>query len=242
MSSGRRHFAAVILDAAGTLIEVAEPVGSTYARVAARHRIVLEAGEVEQRFRRALETAPPLAFPGADAGTLPALEKGWWRAVAGNAFGAARKHAAFEACFDELFAYYASANAWRVFPDAEPALGALRSRGLRLAVVSNFDRRLVGLLGELGLAAFFDRILPSAAAGAAKPDAAIFHRAIAALGVVPPAALHVGDRLREDVEGAAAAGLVAVLLDRAGQRPSLPPGVRALASLADLPALVDTST
>src|SRR5207302_528021 len=56
---------AVTLDAAGTLFEVAEPVGVTYARVAARHGIGVTATELDRAFRAALAGAPPLAFPGA---------------------------------------------------------------------------------------------------------------------------------------------------------------------------------
>ena len=64
------------------------------------------------------------------------------------------------------------------FPDAAPALAALRAAGLRLAIVSNWDCSLRAVLGELGLAGAVDTIVVSAEAGAPKPEAAIFLAAL----------------------------------------------------------------
>ena len=91
---------------------------------------------------------------------------------------------------------------------------ALRGRGLGLAVVSNFDSRLPPLLDALGLAPFFDAVACSGAVGAAKPDGAIFAHALAALGVDAHEALHVGDSRVNDYDGARAAGIEALLVDR----------------------------
>jgi putative hydrolase of the HAD superfamily len=98
-----------------------------------------------------------------------------------------------------------------------PALLAeLHGLGLRLAVVSNWDPRLPGLLERLHLARWFDAVVYSSAVGVEKPDVRIFRHAVDQLGVSPAAALHVGDARLEDVEGAEAAGLRALLLDRRG--------------------------
>jgi putative hydrolase of the HAD superfamily len=229
----------VTFDAAGTLFEVAEPVGRTYARIAARHGISLAAAEVEERFRAALATAPPLAFPRAEPQTLAECERGWWKVIVAQAFGPGRHAPGFDACFAELFAHYAAPAAWRVYADVVPVLTRLRHAGLRLAVVSNFDRRLLDILAGLGLGSFFDEVLPSAVAGAAKPDPAIFRRVLASLAVDAAATVHVGDGMREDVEGARAAGLGAVLLDRSARRPAVPSGARTVVTLAGLPALLD---
>ena len=228
---------AVTLDAAGTLFDVAEPVGVTYARVAAHHGVRLVAEDVERRFRAAMAAAPPLAFPGAGAPDLPERERAWWRTVVQAALGSGAAPVA-GACFADLFAYYARPAAWRVYPEVPAVLEALRASGLRLAVVSNFDGRLPGLLAGLGLSPFLDHVLHSSRVGCAKPDARIFHAAVAALGVPPGHALHAGDSVGVDVEGARAAGLRAVLVDRGGHRPPLPPGVAAIRSLGELPVLV----
>jgi putative hydrolase of the HAD superfamily len=229
--------AAVTLDAAGTLFDVAEPVGTTYARVAARHGVTVAAGALERGFRAAFAAAPPLAFPGASPTRLADHEYAWWYALVRRAFGGACAAPGFDACFAELFDHYAGAAAWRVFPEVPAALAALRGRGLRLAVVSNFDARLTGLLGALGLRERVDETVHSSRVGVAKPDTGIFRVALARLGVAPGEALHVGDGVDADVEGARAAGLGAVLVDRRRRRPRVPPGVATITTLAELPAI-----
>jgi putative hydrolase of the HAD superfamily len=102
------------------------------------------------------------------------------------------------------------------FPDAEPALAALRSRGLELWCVSNWDVSLGDVLERAGLASMLDGVLTSAAAGARKPDPAIFERALEKACCSATEALHVGDTPEEDVAGARAAGIRALLIDRDG--------------------------
>lgn len=104
-----------------------------------------------------------------------------------------------------------------LFDDALPALQAARERGLRLGVISNSEpNHQARKLAAAGLSDGFDAVIISGAVGVAKPDAAIFTQACAALGVSPAAALHVGDRLDTDALGAKGAGLVGVWLDRFG--------------------------
>jgi len=231
---------AVTLDAAGTLFEVAEPIGGTYARIAARHGMKLVPEDVDRRFRAALAAAPPLAFPGASPVRLADHERAWWYAVVRRAFGTVATAPQFDACFAELFDVYARAAAWRVFPEVPEALRAFRARGLRVGVVSNFDARLVGLLEHLGLAPLVDRAVHSTRVGVAKPDPAIFQAALEALGVAPSEALHAGDEVVADVEGALAAGLRAVFVDRHGRPAALPPGVPRVRSVAEIVAGLDS--
>ena len=117
---------------------------------------------------------------------------------------------------------------FRAYPDAAPALTALRERGLAIVVVSNWDHSLHERLEETGLAGLLDGAVASAEFGVPKPDPAIFRHALELVGVQPGAAWHVGDSPREDVEGAEAAGLAGLLIARDGA-----PG--AIASLAELP-------
>jgi putative hydrolase of the HAD superfamily len=105
---------------------------------------------------------------------------------------------------------------FRAFPDAVPALGDLRSRGLRLVCVSNWDCALPEVLERCGLAPYVDGTVTSALAGARKPDPAIFAPALKLAGCEPAEALHVGDTAEEDLEAARAAGIPALLIDRRG--------------------------
>ena len=205
---------AVLLDAAGTLIDVARPLGDTYSGLAREFGGDLDPDTLTTGFRIAFADTPPMAFPGRTGADLDRAERDWWRAVVERVTRAAGGVPQFDAYFDRLYAHYASAPAWRVYPEVPDVLAALCARGLRLAVVSNFDTRLPPLLDALGLAAFFDAVVCSGEAGAAKPDGAIFARALAALGVEASEALHVGDSREADYEGARAAGIEALLVDR----------------------------
>jgi putative hydrolase of the HAD superfamily len=231
--------AAVTLDAAGTLIELAEPVGITYARIARRHGLSAVPARIEREFAAAFAAAPPLAFPGIPPARRAPRERAWWRATVHAALGAPPRGSAFAACFADLWRHYATSAAWRVPPDVPGALAALRARGLRLAVVSNFDRRLPPLLSALGLRDALDAVIHSTAVGAAKPDPAIFRAAATALGVPLTGIVHVGDSLEADVAGARAAGAHAVLLARQSRRrPRVPRDVPTIRTLAALPAML----
>ncbi len=205
---------AVLLDASGTLIEVARPLGETYSLLARDFGGDLDPDTLTAGFRTEFANAPPMAFPGKHGADLDRAERGWWRAVVERVIGAAGGVPEFDACFDRLYAHYASAQAWRVYPEVPVVLASLRERGVAVAVVSNFDSRLPPLLDGLGLAAFFDAVVCSGEAGAAKPDGAIFAHALAALGVEASEALHVGDSRAADYDGARAAGIEALLVDR----------------------------
>jgi putative hydrolase of the HAD superfamily len=87
---------------------------------------------------------------------------------------------------------------------------------LKLAVISNWDDRLIPLLEKLGLATYFDHVTVSALHGTHKPDPQIFRHAADLLGVPINRTLHIGDSQREDVEGALAAGAAALRIRRSG--------------------------
>jgi putative hydrolase of the HAD superfamily len=210
----------VLLDATGTLFEVAEPIGLTYARLARDEGIAGDAAAFEAAFRAAFRAAPPLAFPGLTGTARAAAEESWWLAVVGGALErAGARHGPSERLrfFTASFAHYAAPGAWRVFPEVHAALEKLRGHGYRLAVVSNFDSRLHRLLARLEIDGFFEAVVVSSECGAAKPDRRIFEHALAALGVPPESAVHVGDHDVLDRNAAEQAGLRALLLDRSGR-------------------------
>jgi len=237
---------AVLFDAAGTLIEPAEPVGETYARVFAGHGARIPAWRLEDAFARVMRGAPPLAFPGEPPARVPDLERRWWRDRVRETLRAADSEARLadpDAAFEELFARFARPEAWRLRPGAREALASLRAAGLATAVVSNFDGRLPGILEGLGLGVgarpgsgaapprLLDAVVLPADAGCAKPDPRIFHRALARLGgIEPAAALHVGDDPERDLAGARRAGLRAFDVGRVATLAELP------RHLAGLPA------
>jgi putative hydrolase of the HAD superfamily len=223
---------AVLLDALGTLLELCPP--APRLRAALRERAGLEVDEAtaaraigaEIRYYRA-----HLHEGGTVEGLADLRER--CAEIVRTELGDAGRELPAAALLEALLA----ALQFRAFPDAAPALEALRARGARVIVVSNWDVSLHERLAETGLAPLVDGAVASAEIGVAKPDAGIFRHALElAGGVEPAAALHAGDSLEADVAGARAAGLRAVLVARGGV-PALP-GVPAIASLAELPALL----
>lgn len=103
---------------------------------------------------------------------------------------------------------------WRAYDDVRPALGRLKARGLRIGLISNWDRRLKTIINGLGLDQFVEEVVSSAEVGLRKPDPRIFELACARMGVVPADAAHVGDHQYADIIGARAAGMRPVLIDR----------------------------
>jgi FMN phosphatase YigB (HAD superfamily) len=89
---------------------------------------------------------------------------------------------------------------------AVEAVGVLRARELKLAVVSNWDCSLPERLETLGLLGLFDAVVTSAEAGVPKPDPGPFQLALERLGTAPARALHIGDE-PSDEQGAGAAGM-----------------------------------
>ncbi len=207
------RFRAVLFDAAGTLIRLREPVGETYRRLAIAYGVTLPASRIEEAFRRVLRQAPPMVWPDAPPAQVAELERRWWRIVVRGSFRAADASARFtdfEGYFGTLFEYFARPEAWDPAPGAMETLCALRARGSRTGVVSNFDHRLAGLLEGLGLAPQIEVVIRPADAHAAKPDPRIFDCALRLLGVSADEAIYVGDDAEHDVAGAQAAGLTAI--------------------------------
>lgn len=101
-----------------------------------------------------------------------------------------------------------------VYEDVVPTLRQLRDRGIKLAIVSNWNHSLVERCEELNLCEYFAAIVSSYTVGAEKPDPAIFRAALEQVGSEPAETLHVGDLVPKDVRGAQAAGITPVLVDR----------------------------
>ena len=98
-------------------------------------------------------------------------------------------------------------------------LDELRRGGLRIGLVSNGIRDLTAFVAHHGLDV--DAIVDSRTHGRVKPHPTIFQAALELLGVDAADAVMVGDSLDEDVEGARALGMRAILIDREERYPEL---------------------
>jgi len=198
---------AVSFDAVGTFLHFAEPAPVTYTRFAQKYG--LEASELTMRRRLELAFQAAPSMVSFDAETRSEFERQWWMNLAARVYGCALDDNDFVACFDALFAYYASIEAWRVHESFGPMLLQLREMDVRLAVISNFDGRLDGLLDAM-LPGIFDVVVLPGNSGFQKPQTGIFTYTAGLLDVSPERMMHLGEDDEEDVAAAQAAGMRAL--------------------------------
>src|SRR3954454_16839536 len=199
MTLETRAVKAVLLDGMGTLLRLEPPA----PRLAAA--LGVDLATAERAFRAEVAYYLEHQLDGSDTRGLADLRRRSADVLA-DAAGVPRA-GALEALLESL--------QFEAFADVAPALRDMRTRGLRLVVVSNWDCGLSQVLDRLGLLELIDAVVTSAEVAAAKPHARIFEAALAAAGCAPEEALHVGDSPEADVAGATAAGIRALLIDRA---------------------------
>ena len=156
----------------------------------------------------------------------------------------ALRHHAAEAGYDEVMAHEAFEVFYRVrnevvlYDDARPALERLRA-GYRLFAISNGNADVA----RIGLGHFFERSLAARDAGMMKPDPRIFQILLESVGLAANDVVHVGDDPDADVEGARAAGVLPVWLNREGAAWPLEtaaPGIT-IATLDHLPDVLQSA-
>jgi putative hydrolase of the HAD superfamily len=216
---------AVLLDAMGTLVELDAPAPRLVRTLGADGGVEVSLAQAGVALRAEIAYYRAHHDEGHDDASLLDLRRRCAR-ILRAALGEPARSLPTDVVLDALLA----ALHFRAFGDAAPALAELRRRGLRLAVVSNWDASLAGVLRGVGLGDHLDAVLTSAEVGVAKPQPAIFAAALARVGVTAADAVHVGDSAEQDVAGAHAAGVRAILLRRDGAGDAA-----SIASLAELP-------
>ena len=125
---------------------------------------------------------------------------------------------------------WSHARHFELYDDALPTLDVLRAHGLKIGLLSNSARDLDEFVRHHGLAV--DAVLTSRSHGKTKPHETIFRRMLELLEVSAGEAVMVGDTIEDDIEGARAVGMHALLLDREGR---YAPDVDALDDLREVP-------
>lgn len=193
---------AILFDAVGTLFRARTSVGEIYRDIAVGHGVEADAQRLEERFRAL-----------AEAHGTPTDRSGWRERVRA-VFPASEEFADFDAFFEEVFSVFESGTGWRLYPEARDVLTRLTEGGFSLGVVTNFDDRVVRVLDDLGIGYLFLTVQTPESSGYRKPDPRIFLDASRILSVSVAETLMVGDHPVEDFEGARAAGLQSLLVDR----------------------------
>jgi putative hydrolase of the HAD superfamily len=194
---------AVTFDVGGTLIKPWPGVGEIYARIARDYGANTVSAEVlDQRFSAEWRNQSHFNYSRDD-----------WAILVKQVFDGVAE-VRMETFFPALYEYFAKPAAWHVFDDVVPTLDRLAARGLKLAVISNWDERLRPLLQALGIERYFVAISVSSEIGFHKPSPVIFDYTARELGLRPGVILHVGDSHELDVVGAIDAGFNALELCR----------------------------
>ncbi len=131
----------------------------------------------------------------------------------------------------EIVGRWEHASHFELYDDVVPVLMELKVQGLKLGLVSNTSRDLDAFVRHFGIDV--DAWISSGSHGKVKPSPLIFAAALELLEVAAADAVMVGDSVEDDVEGAQACGMRAILLDRAGRFPG---HAGRIESLRELPA------
>lgn len=224
---------AVLLDALGTLLELEDP-GPPLADELARRGVPVTVEEARAAVLAEMAYYREHHDEASDRERLEDLRRRC-ATVLCDALPPAAAAIGIPALTDALLA----ALRFSPYSEVPAALRALRGRGLRLVVLSNWDVSLHDQLAASGLARLVDGAVSSAEAGAGKPQPAAYERALALAGAGAEEAVMVGDSPDTDVAGALAVGIRAVLVDRWGTA-QVPPGAHVVPSLAEVPALIES--
>jgi putative hydrolase of the HAD superfamily len=220
---------ALLLDALGTLVELEPPVEPLRRELRERFGVAVSVAEAGAALRAEIAFYRAHHDEASDRERLADLR----RRAARTLREALPAGPARELPLEPLTAALLAALRFRPYEEVPEVLRAARERGLRLVVVSNWDVSLHDVLAQTGLAPLLDGVVTSAEVGSAKPDGAIFLRALALAGAQPHEAVHVGDSVGHDVAGALAVGIAPLLVVRDPGEP-VPDGVPAIATLRPL--------
>ncbi|XP_036117304.1 haloacid dehalogenase-like hydrolase domain-containing protein 3 [Molossus molossus] len=199
-------------DVNDTLLKLHHSMGEEYASTAQTYGLEVEAPVLEQAFWQVFP-AQNRNFP--NYGLSHGLTtRQWWQDVVLQTFHLAgvRDAQAVAPIADQLYESFISPGTWQLLEGAQDTLQECRKRGLRQAVISNFDHRLEEVLVGLGLREHFDFVLTSEASGWCKPDPRIFHKALQLAHVEPAVVAHIGDSYHHDYKGARAVGMHSFLV------------------------------
>ena len=228
----KRDLKGIFFDAGNTLLSVYPSVGSIYAEVARSFGLDITEQEIERSFKELWNKTAPLVSNEGHRLTYE-KERDWWKYLVREVFHLHLDSMDFERFFDTLYQRFAEADCWRVYEDVHAVLVELQNRGLKLAIISNWDSRLPALCDQLGITSFFETVVVSAIVGYEKPHPTIFQIALQETGLEPEQVLYIGDDPYLDYQAARKIGIHALHLDRYNRFPDHPDRIVSLIELLD---------
>lgn len=225
----------ITLDAAHTLIDVSWSPNRLGAEVAERLDLAADSNWAGDRLATLLGSRLEI-YKGVNLTRSAEAGDAFWRQLAADWLkGLGRSDDQLDdvsaAIWDLL--YGPQQSYFRLYSDTLPALEGLRDRGVRLAILSNWDYSLHRIAAQLGLTPYFETIVASLEEGVEKPEPELFRITLGRLGASKNEVWHVGDNLIDDVQGARDFGIHAIHLDR-GREDRTPTQIPTLLDLVDL--------
>jgi putative hydrolase of the HAD superfamily len=228
----------VFFDVGGTILTVRPSVGHVYAEAAARLGYPVDPQGVNRAFRAAWGRSLARRRAAEYVSTDAILREEWRTIVADSFSGLVPEEIALRA-FEELYEHFAGPEPWGLAAGAEETFRALKALGVRLGILSNWDRRLPLTLEKLGISRYFDLMVISYEVGVEKPHPRIFEEALRLAGGIPAGTAMVGDSLDQDIEPARALGWRTLWLggekSAAGGRPPVGPPTVIIRELSEVP-------
>jgi HAD superfamily hydrolase (TIGR01549 family) len=216
-------FRAVLFDVDFTLFRPGPELGPEgYRRVGERHGLTLEPQRYEEARRNAIASLQGDRDLVHDEEVWVAFTEQIVRGMGGDADGS-------HECATDMVLEWERHENFALYEDALPALDDLRRRGLKIGLISNGARDLEEFVAHHALEV--DAMVGSRSHGRVKPDPSIFTAALTALGTAAEETAMVGDSFEDDIAGARALGMRAILLDRDGLRPDEPERIDTLLAL-----------
>jgi putative hydrolase of the HAD superfamily len=201
---------AVLFDVDFTLFRPGPELGPEgYRRVGERHGLALDPAVYDGARARAIEKLQ-------GERDLVHDEEVWIAFTEQIVVGMGGDPALARACAVDMVREWERHENFTLYDDALPVLDELRRRGIAIGLVTNGQRDLEEFVAHHGLEV--DAAIGSKAHGKIKPHPSIFVAALRALDAEPGEAAMVGDSYEDDIEGARALGMRAILVDRDGLR------------------------
>ena len=212
---------AVFFDAGLTLLAPHPSFDELFSAVLLQNGHVVAPAQVEAAFAEVAPTfVEVLDKMGAKEWTTSIeVSRRFWGEVYRSAFDVLEVADADGSLVEALYERFTRYESYKLYPDAIPAINALKQQGLTIGLISNFEEWLEGLLIEMEIAHLFDVMVVSGVEGVEKPDPRIFLLALERAGVAADESIYVGDHPRIDIEGAEAVGMPGVLIDRVDRYP-----------------------
>lgn len=212
-----RRLKLITFDVTDTLLTFKSSVGEQYGEIGLMYGLISDNKNLNDNFKaiwRKMQTEHP------NFGLYSGLGwENWWRYIVRGTFQYSNPNATdkqFDLVSNHLINVYKTSTCWQHCSGALNLLSYIRSKGIKMGVISNSDPRLNQLMENVKLKHYFQFILTSYEFGAEKPDIRIFQEAMSVSKISdlkPHECLHIGDNPLLDYEGAKSCGWQALVIN-----------------------------